>query len=196
MRLAREKSFNYLSKKSAEEPWCNTKWHHSTTDASELERMKLVSESQEYVGEALNVPSKQYLRLLVPQDKEEAAVIPQLPAHVISLNALKQLPLLEQCRLLLKDGKVFSRAEKRTLTYIFVAAKIITFQQLMILLSGGEGLNIETVLRTLPQVASLCRGNWVVRSDVLYPKDTFSSVSGVPATIMCRARDYVVCIAS
>lgn len=62
----------------------------------------------------------------------------------------------------------------------------------MILLSGGDQVNAETVLRTLPQVASLCRGNWVVRSDVLYPKDTFSSVSGVPANIMCRARDYVV----
>lgn len=76
----------------------------------------------------------------------------------------------------------------------FFLAKIITFQQLMILLSGGESINMETVLRTLPQVASLCRGNWVVRSDVLYPKDTFSSISGVPANIMCRARDYVVII--
>lgn len=66
----------------------------------------------------------------------------------------------------------------------------------MILLSGSENLNTETVLRTLPQVASLCRGNWVVRSDVLYPKDTFSSISGVPANIMCRARDYVVSFSS
>lgn len=66
--------------------------------------MKLLSEGQENVGEALNVTGKQYLRLLVPPDQEEAAVIPQQPAHVISLSALKQLPLLEQCRLLLKDG--------------------------------------------------------------------------------------------
>lgn len=67
--------------------------------------MKLLSEGQENVGEALNVHGKQYLRMLVPVDQEEAAVIPQQSAYVVSLNALKQLPLLEQCRLLLKDGK-------------------------------------------------------------------------------------------
>lgn len=62
----------------------------------------------------------------------------------------------------------------------------------MILLSGGEGVSAENVLRTLPNVACLCRGNWVVSSEVLYPKGTFSSVSGVPADKMCLARDYVV----
>ena len=29
-------------------------------------------------------------------------------------------------------------------------------------------------------------------SDVLYPKDTCSPISGVPADILCRGRDYVV----
>lgn len=62
----------------------------------------------------------------------------------------------------------------------------------MLLLAGVDGLNTETVLRTLPQVATIIRGVWVVRSDVLYPKDSRSAISGVPATIMCRARDYVV----
>lgn len=86
---------------------------------------------------------------------------------------------------------IFLKNGNRKINY-FILAKIITFQQLMILLSSGEPLNPENVLRTLPQVASLCRGNWVVRSDILYPKDTFSSISGVPANVMCRARDYVL----
>lgn len=69
--------------------------------------MKLLSEAQENVGEALNVKGKEYLRMLIPPDQEEAAVIPQQPSHVLSLNALKTLPLLEQCRLLLKDGNKY-----------------------------------------------------------------------------------------
>lgn len=36
MKKAREKSFNYLCQKSAEEPWCNTKYHHSTSDIAEV----------------------------------------------------------------------------------------------------------------------------------------------------------------
>lgn len=36
IRKLREKSFNYLSQKSAEEPWCYTKWHHPQSDAAEV----------------------------------------------------------------------------------------------------------------------------------------------------------------
>lgn len=31
-----EKSFNYISQKIAEEPWCHTKWHHPQSDAAEV----------------------------------------------------------------------------------------------------------------------------------------------------------------
>lgn len=61
-------------------------------------------------------------------------------------------------------------------------------------LAGGEGVTTETLLKTLPKVAVLVRGNWVVKSEVLYPANTFSATSGVPAELMCRARDYIVCI--
>lgn len=59
-------------------------------------------------------------------------------------------------------------------------------------LAGGEGVTAESLLKTLPKVAVLVRGNWVVKSEVLYPPNTFSAISGVPAELMCRARDYVV----
>lgn len=71
---------------------------------------------------------------------------------------------------------------------------MIQFQQLQMVLAGGEGVTTEALLKTLPKVAVLVRGNWVVKSEVLYPANTFSSTSGVPAELMCRARDYVVCI--
>lgn len=61
-------------------------------------------------------------------------------------------------------------------------------------LAGGEGITPDVILKTLPKVAVLVRGNWVVKSEVLYPANTFSATSGVPAELMCRARDYVVSI--
>lgn len=62
----------------------------------------------------------------------------------------------------------------------------------MMLLAGGEGVTTDNLLRTLPKVAVLVQGNWIVKSDILYPAGTLSGVSGVPADLMCRARDYVV----
>lgn len=76
--------------------------------------------------------------------------------------------------------------------FVPFTAQIIQFQQLLMLLTGGEGLTAELLLKTLPKVAVLVRGNWVVKSEVLYPSNTFSATSGVPAELMCRARDYVV----
>lgn len=78
----------------------------------------------------------------------------------------------------------------------YFVAKIIQFQQLLLLLAGGEGITSESLLKCLPQVAVLVRGNWIVKSEILYPEATFSSISGVPAEIMCKARDYVVSLAS
>lgn len=100
--------------------------------------------------------------------------LPQLPSHVLSLHALRGLPLQEQCRLLLKD------------------AQVIQFHQIMLLLAGGEGVTADAMLKCLQKVAVLVRGNWVVKSEVLYPENTFSAISGVPAELMCRARDYIV----
>ncbi|KAA8581374.1 hypothetical protein FQN60_002955 [Etheostoma spectabile] len=47
-------------------------------------------------------------------------------------------------------------------------------------------------LRCIQQVALLVQGNWVVKSDVLYPKNTCSPHSGVPAEVLCRGRDFVM----
>jgi DNA-directed RNA polymerase-3 subunit RPC5 len=69
-------------------------------------------------------------------------------------------------------------------------AKLLQFSQLATLLGVTE--DTVSLLRTVQQVAVLVQGNWVVRSDILYPKDTASSIGGVPAELMCRGRDYIV----
>lgn len=49
-----------------------------------------------------------------------------------------------------------------------------------------------SILKYLQQVAVLVQGNWAVNSELLYPKDTVSTESGIPAELMCKARDYIV----
>lgn len=50
----------------------------------------------------------------------------------------------------------------------------------------------ERVLRQLPLVGVLVRGNWVLQSELLYPENSVSSINGVTAEYMRRARDYVL----
>lgn len=88
-----------------------------------------------------------------------------------------------------------SKAEQ-SLCNKLILAQIIQFQQLHMLLAGGQGLTEASLLKILPKVANLVRGNWVVKSEVLYPDKTFSATSGVPAELMCRTRDYVVSFVS
>lgn len=76
------------------------------------------------------------------------------------------------------------------MVHILVPAKVIKFGQLLQLLPRDT--DAMAVLRSLQQVAMLVQGCWVVKSEILYPKDTFSSHSGVSSEILCRARNYVV----
>lgn len=156
------------------EPWLTCEFHPEGSSLSKIETLKLLAENTVPTSQAMNLTKKEYVRVLVPEDEGQVAKTePSNPSHM-SLHTLRGLPILEQCRTLLKD------------------AQIVKFEQLLMLLAGGEGLSADSLLRNLPKVAVLVRGNWVVKSDVVYPVDTFSSTSGVPAELMWRARDYVV----
>lgn len=66
----------------------------------------------------------------------------------------------------------------------------MAFKHLRSLLSPDQGP--ISILKYLQQVAVLVQGNWIVSSELVYQKDTVSADSGIPAELMCRARDYVV----
>lgn len=53
----------------------------------------------------LNLPSRQYLDLLAPPLKEEQFSRANIPNHNTSLSYIRTLPLLDQVRLLMKDGE-------------------------------------------------------------------------------------------
>ena len=48
------------------------------------------------------------------------------------------------------------------------------------------------MLEELQRVCVLVQGCWVVRSEVLYPKDFTSPHNGVCSDVLCRARDLAV----
>ncbi|XP_066258647.1 DNA-directed RNA polymerase III subunit RPC5 [Euwallacea similis] len=167
-------SYHELQARRNQEPFVECRWYNEDSSHSNVERLKLISDIPEETGQAENMPKEEYMTLLVPEDKEQAPLEPTLPSHVLSLHALRDLPLSQQCKLLLKD------------------AQIIQFHQIMLLLAGVEGITADSLIKSLTKVAVLVRGNWVVKSEVLYPEETFSAISGVPAELMCRARDYIM----
>ena len=50
------------------------------------------------------------------------------------------------------------------------------------------------ILKAVQQVAVLVQGCWVVKSELLHPKDSFSAYNHSPAEVICRARDLVVSV--
>nr|CAD7260962.1 unnamed protein product [Timema shepardi] len=192
IKQARERSFGFLSKRSAEEPWYHTEFHATSSETSESVNAFVVLRSAAEDGEIevrisqwksklycskttekvceLSVSSDDYLKTLLPEDLEDDSV--KTSTYSVPLKNLRLLPLVDQVKLLLKE------------------AKLLQFSHLLRLLSKEQ--DPVNVLRTVQQVAVLVQGNWVVRSDVLYPKDTTSGTYGVPAEPMCRGRDYIL----
>ncbi|XP_056153042.1 DNA-directed RNA polymerase III subunit RPC5 [Lampris incognitus] len=172
-RQRRIQSYEFLQKKQAEEPWVHLQYHGVKDGRSEHEKQYLFCQSMDATEnpELVKTP-KEYLAMLMPPLAEEKVVKPVGPSNVLSMAQLRTLPLAEQVKTLMKN------------------VKVIPFANLMGLLASGT--DSTSVLRCIQQVALLVQGNWVVKSDVLYPKNSFSPHSGVPAEVLCRGRDFVM----
>ncbi|KAJ8667381.1 hypothetical protein QAD02_009043 [Eretmocerus hayati] len=168
----REQSFQTHSKKLMEEQWIPCHYKPATSSQAELTRMEMFCSASDDSVNNLNLTAKQYLDLLAPPVKEEQFSKANIPSHTTSLSYIRTLPPLDQVRILMKDAKVMSFVQLRT-----------------ILSSEHE---TSTILKYLQQVSVLVQGNWIVNSELIYPKDTMSAHSGIPSELMCRARDYVL----
>ncbi|XP_036428778.1 DNA-directed RNA polymerase III subunit RPC5 [Colossoma macropomum] len=172
-RQRRIQSYEFLQKKQAEEPWVHLHYHSLKDGRSEHERQYLYCQAMDTSEntELVKTPSE-YLAMLMPPLAEEKIVKPVGPSNVLSMAQLRTLPLGDQVKTLMKN------------------VKVMPFANLMGLLASGT--DSTAVLRCIQQVALLVQGNWVVKSDVLYPKSTCSPHSGVPAEVLCRGRDFVM----
>ncbi|KAH8327613.1 hypothetical protein KR074_003279, partial [Drosophila pseudoananassae] len=166
----------------ADEPWCEAYWHPRGTPTAELERQKLFATSHQS-NQALALNAGDYLKRLLPYDEHvqpvEAAAPAAAAAQVLPVYnkaMLRTMPLLEQLRVLLRDAKMFSFGDLLEVLVEHVDPHVAA----------------DKVLALLPQVAILLHGNWVPRSEVVFPEKMLSHANGVAAEQMIRARDYIL----
>ncbi|XP_017048722.1 DNA-directed RNA polymerase III subunit RPC5 [Drosophila ficusphila] len=166
----------------ADEPWCEAYWHSRGTPTAELERQKLFATSHQG-NQALALGAGDYLRKLLPYDEHVQPVVSSSAAAaaaqvlpVYNKAMLKTMPLVEQLTVLLRD------------------ARMLSFNDLIGILAEHVDPHVaaDKVLALLPQVGILLHGNWVPRSEVVFPEKMLSHANGVPADQMIRARDYIL----
>lgn len=182
---AREKSFRFMQQKQESEPWVEASFHNFGSERSGVERSMLVCPQMDRDESELPKTIQDYFKDLILEkpssqgpgqasqakqstDSKPSFKIPQ----EVSMHALSNLPLQDHIKAVL------------------VSAKVIDFAKLMSVLPPKS--DPTSVVRFLQQVAVLIQGCWVVKSEVLYPKDSFSPRTGVPAETMCRARDFLL----
>ena len=71
----------------------------------QLTRMEMFCNASDGEVNNLNLLVKQYMDMLAPPLKEEQFSKANIPSHSTSLSYIRTLPLLDQVRLLMKDGK-------------------------------------------------------------------------------------------
>lgn len=171
-RQRRVQSYEFLQKKQAEEHWVHLHYYGVKDSRSEHERQYLQCQATGMENTELIKSPSEYLTMLMPPNAEEEFDKPVAPSNVLSMAQLRTLPLADQIKILIKN------------------VKVMPFANLMGLMATGT--DSTAVLRCIQQVAMLVQGNWVVKSDIIYPKDTTSPHSGVAAEVLCRGRDYVM----
>lgn len=177
IRKARERSYNFISKKLADEPWCETMWYGKETKQAEMERGKFFSGANDSTGDALNLSQDDYIKSLILSEGSDNFITNLVQPKVVNKAQLQTMTLSDQIRIILTD------------------VRLVRFDKLMEMLSSVNALSTtEKVLRTLPSVGILLKGCWTILSEILYPDGSVSAINGVPAELMCRARDYVVSI--
>ncbi|KAK8757182.1 hypothetical protein V5799_000117 [Amblyomma americanum] len=169
---AREKSFRFIQQKQESEPWIEASFHNFGSERSGVERSMLVCPQMDRDESELPKTIQDYFKDLVLEKPSTDSKAPLRVTKEISMHALSNLPLQDHIKAIL------------------VSAKVVDFAKLMSVLPPKS--DPTSVVRFLQQVAVLIQGCWVVKSEVLYPKDSFSPRTGVPAEIMCRARDFLL----
>ena len=107
--------------------------------------------------------------------------------NTVSFHALKSLSVSDQLCSIMCNSKVLPYATIGKLLHISAE-------------SAGQSFDLDEVslLRLLQQNALLVQGNWVVRSELVFPKGAKSACSKeIPFTnvsheMLCRARNYIL----
>lgn len=166
----RMQSYGYMRLELDKEDWRKCTYHKTREELSARLRRRLLADSNESV-DSYCTPTD-YLDLLIPKSTADIGDEPDKPSNTLSSAQLKTMSLNDQVK------------------NIVTNAKVIKWTQLIDLLD--DEVDHSLVIKALQQVAVLVQGCWVVKSDILYPKDSFSAHSASPADVISRARDYML----
>ncbi|XP_011695405.1 PREDICTED: DNA-directed RNA polymerase III subunit RPC5-like [Wasmannia auropunctata] len=170
LKKLQEQSFQHHYKKSQEERWIDTNYAAPYDMQAESTRIEMFCPSAEESANSLNLPRLKYLHLLVPQLPDEC-YSQSTSEDQTDLHHIMTLSLLDQIKIIMKQVRVISYAKLREI------------------LSPEH--DATTVLKYLQQVAMLVQGNWVVKSELIYPKEGLPSPNS-NSEFMCIARDYIL----
>lgn len=160
-------SYEFLRRQLEDEEWVKMRHHGVQNDASGRSRERLFAELRNPLCEFYMSAAEYAERLMAAKETEKAG-----QAGSFLLSSLKSLPLVDQ------------------VTAVLSRACVIRFEKLMGLLP--KGTNGANAVQYLQQVAVLINGCWVVKSEVLYPKNRCSAFGGVASEKICRVRDYIL----
>lgn len=104
-RKAREQSYEYLSKQSNSDIWYHAMWYQPTSDRSVREKRKLTAEGEQSESTQQFVLNKsEYVDQLVPPKLAEN-IDTLLPSSVVCKKKRVEMKLVDQLKIILRDGK-------------------------------------------------------------------------------------------
>lgn len=170
-KLAKERSYNYMQQQSASEPWIDVAYHRYKSHRSNVEHAMLICSQMDRDASNMSVTPLEYLKVLVPETLVSSGIKP-VKQTLQSIKSVKALPPNDQMKAFISS------------------AKVLRFRELSKLLPPGiDSTNLE---RALQQIAVLVQGCWVVKSEILYPKNSTSRLTGIAGDILASVRDYIL----
>ncbi|XP_054281146.1 DNA-directed RNA polymerase III subunit RPC5-like [Macrosteles quadrilineatus] len=82
---AKEKSYNFLTKRSAEEKWYETQYHPSSSKMAEVERSKLTAVELEDQMDSMCLTPRQYMDSIVPVQMDPPSEFPSVSDFVLEI---------------------------------------------------------------------------------------------------------------
>ncbi|KAL4836266.1 hypothetical protein H8958_016356 [Nasalis larvatus] len=213
-RQRRVQSYEFLQKKHAEEPWVHLHYYGLRDSRSEHERQYLLCPGSSGVEntELVKSPSE-YLMMLMPPSQEEEKDKPVAPSNVLSMAQLRTLPLADQIKILMKNGYSghydqtarpvpwtglsFRHYDQTARPVPRTGLSFSHYDQTArpVPWTGLSFSHYDQTARPVPWTGlSFSHYDQTARPvpDILYPKDSSSPHSGVPADVLCRGRDFVM----
>lgn len=174
-------SFEYHQQQVAEEAWVPVQHFPVGSEESDVERWQLFADHIDAGSgsEFYMTPDDYQKRLIAETESEVTTASTPMPNGVLSLAALKSMTFADRIRALMRSVRAIRFTELLAVLKSLVEPSTASL----------DGLE---VLRHLQQYAVLIQGCWVVKSDVLYARDSASELTGTPADVLCRARDFVL----